>query len=493
MRGVRTAVYGGEALSGVVNIITRTPEKPLDFRGLVEVGQDEQHNVNVAMGSQQRWGSASISAASTDRGDQIDGSYYTSDQLNLGTDWQWSENGALSWRSRYLNDVRKAFPEQSGGDRYASLRDLEEVDSEESAHYAAVQQQFFPAWTSKLALGLFDREVEQDSPGIVPFTAVPPNRSGGEYSRKELQWTNTLGQPEKLWLNTGGVVSKEKGESRGDIAGMLDTSYQMDRENLAVFAEGNVVAAAGVTTQVSVRRDEPEFLTGETSGSIAVAMPVTSVLDISVDWGKGFKPPSFFALGHPLVGNPELKPERAETWDLRLSSTSDSLGMASLTYSDSRYEDLIDFDPALFTNINRSEVDIKSVEFIWAIAPVEPLNLSLGATWLDIDTNEEGVQLSGRPEKQLHLKADYAFAGNTSAELTWRYVGEQYDTSLRTGATVGETLQSHQVWDMNFKWQINSHWQARFALDNVLDEDYQEALGFTGYGRTLRLQFGFRT
>jgi len=36
-------------------------------------------------------------------------------------------------------------------------------------------------------------------------------------------------------------------------------------------------------------------------------------------WGKAFKLPSLYALGHPLVGNPDLVPERGESHELELS------------------------------------------------------------------------------------------------------------------------------------------------------------------------------
>ena len=36
-------------------------------------------------------------------------------------------------------------------------------------------------------------------------------------------------------------------------------------------------------------------------------------------WGKAFKLPSLYALGHPLVGNPDLVPERGESYEFELS------------------------------------------------------------------------------------------------------------------------------------------------------------------------------
>ena len=486
LRGVQTAVYGGDALAGVINIITSSPARPLEIHGSAEVGQDDQGNAHLGVGTKQDNLAASVVIATVDSGRQVEGSDYKNSQFNSAVTWDWHELGNLQWRLRYLDDKKEAFPEQSGGDRYAEIRELEVIEGEELANYLALSQSLTSIWRASLVYSSFNRKADQDSPGIAPFSSIPPNRSKSDYQRTEIQWMNVVGRPEDLWLNTGVAFTREDGDSVGDIAG-TNTSFALDRENAAVFVEGNY--AAGETfIKASLREDKPDGLSHETSGNISIARSLSDYFSIAADWGKGFKLPSFFALGHPLIGNPDLQPERATIWDIRLATVGKRWGRASLTYAESRYSDLIDFDSDLFTNVNRSKVDIQSLEFGWSVAPIEPVLLQISATWLDINTHVDDVLLSGRPEKQASIHMDYAITESQSFGVGLRYVGEQYDASLYTGETRTEILQSYNLLDANFRWQVDSAWLLRVAADNLLDEDYQEAIGFSAPGRHVRLQ-----
>ena len=39
---------------------------------------------------------------------------------------------------------------------------------------------------------------------------------------------------------------------------------------------------------------------------------------LKANYSQGFKPPSFFALGFPIGGNPDLKPEESTNYELTL-------------------------------------------------------------------------------------------------------------------------------------------------------------------------------
>ncbi len=81
-------------------------------------------------------------------------------------------------------------------------------------------------------------------------------------------------------------------------------------------------------------------------------------------WGKAFKLPSLYALGHPLVGNPDLVPERGESYELELSQDLlDGAARWSATWFDGEFRNAIDFDsgpPPML--VNRNRVDSQGVE-----------------------------------------------------------------------------------------------------------------------------------
>ena len=78
-------------------------------------------------------------------------------------------------------------------------------------------------------------------------------------------------------------------------------------------------------------------------------------------WGKAFKLPSLYALGHPLVGNPDLAPERGESQEIELSQQLlDGKARWSATWFDGEFRNAIDFDsgpPPMLVNRNRVDTD----------------------------------------------------------------------------------------------------------------------------------------
>lgn len=66
---------------------------------------------------------------------------------------------------------------------------------------------------------------------------------------------------------------------------------------------------------------------------------------MKASYGEGFKPPSFFALGHPLVGNPNLRPERSRKFEVGLAHGIDAEGTAvQVSAFRTEIEDLVDFN-----------------------------------------------------------------------------------------------------------------------------------------------------
>src|SRR6185295_18844813 len=122
----------------------------------------------------------------------------------------------------------------------------------------------------------------------------------------------------------------EQGTSDGqlDFGGgfLLPTSFALTRDSLAPFAELRAQTHFGLSAQAGLRVDDPDGYSAVTSPRLPAAWEIWndgSHDDVSVaaSWGKAFKLPSMYALGHPLVGNPDLQPERSESWELEFSQT----------------------------------------------------------------------------------------------------------------------------------------------------------------------------
>lgn len=493
IRGTQSAIYGGDALSGVINIITRRAETDaVNQNVFADIGEHSAYRVGYGIRAANDTLSGRVNISTVERGDEIKGSSYENNQVFAGLDWQVSDATHLSWQLRYLEDERHSYTEQSGGDVFAQNDDLELNTSKELSQNVSWQQKLHPLWQSRVDVNLFTRDSVMNSPGIVPFNAVPPNQADTEYTNNEIKWVNTIGTSNKFWLNAGLAFQSEEGTSIGSVFGFLDTSFVLDRQNKAAFIEANYHSENKFTTHLSVRYDDPEGMDTETSFNFGLAVPITNEVKASFNWGKGFKLPSFFALGHPLVGNADLKPERAKNSELRLSYENEKFGTASFALFDNHFSDLIDFDPNLFTNVNRALVDITGVEADWTFNSSETTRIKLFATFMDIDTHERGVVLSGRPKQQYGVNFNWKIRADTAVNLDVRHVGAQFDTSLYTGASVRETLESYELVDLNLTWDMSERISVLLGANNLLNKQYFEAIGFSSPGRSFHIKAAMR-
>lgn len=489
LRGTQSATYGGDALAGVINIITKTPQQgPAEQRAFLELGEDGAFNAGYGIGFSNGTVAAKANISTVDRGELTVGSEYENTQVVTSLAWQAAEGTRASWQFRWLDDEGYSFPEQSGGDKYALSDDLEFNSSEESSHRISWQQALMGGWQSELAFTLFSRDSVMGSPGVIPFDFVPPNNADTNYENTEFQWVNSVDITQEFSVNLGLVLQSEEGESMGTLAGVLDTSFTLDRDNKAAFIELAYEYENAFSTHLNVRRDDPDNLDAETSFNVGLTVPFAKNFKLSANVGEGFKLPSFFALGHPLVGNAELKPERAKTTEIGLSYRHDVFGLAAITWFENEFTDLVDFDAELFTNVNRAMVDTDGFEVSWSFNSSENTSIRLHATFTDVDTHNENVILSARPEQLYGAVFSLQVKDNLSTNIDFRHVSEQYDTSLYSGQSLRETLDAYDVVNANVIWHALDNVSLRLSLDNLLDETYFESIGFSSPGRNVRLK-----
>jgi vitamin B12 transporter len=491
VRGAQSALYGSDALAGVINIVTRRPTGGHQQQLSIEGGDDNYSDVRVS--AQGTIGTVEYVAelAQRDDGEPVDGSSRESDSVHFRLGWQPDDRHRIKASYRYLDGERASFPEQSGGSKYATSRELEESDYEDALFFVAWEAQFSELWRSEVSADYLDHSEDYGSPGIAPYFEVPPNAAETDFERKQLRWVNTLHYSDALQLGAGVDYRDEQGESVGflDFSGfLLATDFELDRATTGWFATVTALPIGELLLQGSARYDDPDEFDSETSLSLGARYQLLETVEVSANWGESFKLPSFFALGHALVGNPELQPELAESWDVSLAWQATHKVRLEATYFDNSYQDLIDFDDEAFINVNRKNIDTDGVEtqFQWGLS--EAFSLGGQATYTNIDVKGEDTVLTGRPEWTGGLIARWQITPQWSSSLDYRYTGEQWAVSRHSSIAVAEELDDFHRVDWVLGWQVNSSVQVLVSVDNLMDEDYQTAVGFPAPGRGARLQ-----
>jgi outer membrane cobalamin receptor len=250
----------------------------------------------------------------------------------------------------------------------------------------------------------------------------------------------------------------------------------------------NRVVADKLLLQGSIRYDDPQDFASNKTTQLGLRYQVNNHLNVFLNRGEGFKLPSFFALGHPLVGNPELQPETSITIETGLEWQSPQLS-ASFNYFNNEFRDLIDFDAELFTNVNRAKIDIKGVDghIEWQ-SPNKQWRINGQFNYNDI---ESANTLNGRPKVTVGSGLNYVQNTSLSYNLQALWVDERYATSLHTGEAVQQALDSYVRFDANVRYHYDKHWQAALNLSNLTDTDYQNDIGFAANGRAFYLNLNY--
>jgi vitamin B12 transporter len=489
IRGAQSSIYGSDALAGVIHIITMEPGNGSELNAFATIGSDDYLTFGASVsGTVDKLGYA-FKAQKKDAGEPLKGSTAENTDLLAKLNWQNDEH-ELDLSYRYFDGKKTTYPEQSGGPEFALSDDLDTSDYRDQHAAASWMWQVNSQWLSKVNTTWFNRKDDSNSPGIVPFNAVPANGAVSDFTRTSTTWVNTLGEQKVLWANIGLETKKEQGESDGylNIGFLLPTNFALSRRINSAFVNINAVVADNLLLQGSLRNDAPDGFASNQSSQLGLRYQLNANINVFLNRGEGFKLPSFFALGHPLVGNAELQPETSVTLETGLEWQSAQLN-ASVNYFDNEFRDLIDFDAELFTNVNRAKIDIKGIDghLTWQ---------SLDKQWqvngqFNYSDIESDNILNGRPKVTLGSSVNYVQNASLRYNLQALWVDERYATSLYTGEAVQQALDSYLRFDANVRYTYDQHWQASLNLTNLSDADYQNDIGFAANGRAFYLNLNY--
>ncbi len=487
VRGPMSAIYGSDALAGVINIISRDGSD--GSRIAAQIGGHGLKSATAVVGRQNGQWVGSIGGHVHEEDGDIEGSSYEDWGFHGSLNTQLGETGEVGIVLRHLDAKSMGFPEESGGPIYAVIRDVDRRKVQESHARVFASSSFGSKWQGLLSTSRYQRDEDYASPGIAPgvFNGVPPNSAKTKFSRDLLTLVISREFSESLSFVAGGEWQREDGQSIGvlDIGFPLPTDYQLKRDTVSVFSELSVELGQ-VVLQGSLRWDDPDEIAAETSAQIGAIFNLANELgSVLVNWGQAFKAPSFFALGHPIAGNPNLVSETSASVDVGYRRNLPSLrGMFELTVFHNKYKNLIDFDPILFMSVNRSEVVTQGVEASATLALGAAVQLRGHVTYLDSDIKDSSIPLRGRPHWRAGAIVEWAVNEQWRVVTSLLSLDEFYEVSIPTG---GLYLDGYARLDVAVKYQATERLGIGLAVDNLLNSDYQEAVGFPTAGTRVRV------
>ncbi len=212
--------------------------------------------------------------------------------------------------------------------------------------------------------------------------------------------------------------------------------------------------------------------------------------------GRGYTEPSLlenFAQDAYYVGNPKLKPEKTTMFDAGVvQELFNRRVRVEATYFRNSFRDLIVFDsssfPSTWSNVDRSQA--RGVETSGTVRVYKYVQLSANYTHMStriVATNSSnpytgvGQELPRRPKD-----AGSAWLSITPRRWSFmiggRAMGERQDSDYTFGITRNP---GYGTMFLSGSYQVSRHLSPYFRMDNVLDERYEEVLGYTALSRSV--------
>lgn len=485
VKGNQSALYGADAIGGVINIITRGSRHPLemDFHG--DFGEGGNRDLGASLGYRGKaWTS------------RFTGSWDEADPYDINTaDPETSVDGfkelSFANHSEWQLGERSKFKGQAS---YIS-RDQNGIDGGTTASPA-----------------VFDRS---NSTEVFSVSMGPDiHAASGNRTRASLQFSFYLDQyledqrlsneldqyqetrqrllhgsaqhdrllPARNLLSTGVEAFQEWIETERLEDG------QSDRERLGVFLQdqwehgdrGQFKLIGGL------RMDYDSQFGSHFTPKLSLRRDLTESLILRGGVGEGFRAPDFKelyvyfahpAVGYVVYGNPDLEPEVSRSANLGLEWRSNQGFWFSVNGFYHDFDNLIQglitdelvggLNKAVYVNVARAT--IRGAEATLRLRPLPPLECELSYAFLDSRDQDTGSILDGRPRHRGTVNLDYRFV-RLDADLSLRasLVGSRAFTEETSGV---ETTKAdpYALLDLRLRKSLGTHLGLSFGMNNVTD------------------------
>lgn len=491
--GGYSPVFGSEALAGVISITTLGVSDKNDASVVAELAEQNGHAESFHVSNTVAdIIDLSLAGAYRESDDVIEGDSLERKQIIFKAQPKYSDK--FDWAFSYFASDGDAtsFPEDSGGDQLAVIRTIEKRKFKQNNIAISGSYIVNKNWLISLIATQADHEEAINNPGIAAgkISGTPPILSDSDYQRRDISLTNSVSLMDAVSVGLGVEITREGGQfdSILDFGFPLPASFSLKRDTKAAFTEVSWEAYDNLKLVAGLRYDDAENISETTARFIAnYAQPATKRF-FSFQYSEGFKLPSFFALGHPLVGNLNLKPELSKnlSFDVR-QSFYDGAVTATVSVFRNEFKDLVDFDPILFTSVNRSSVKARGATVGLSLRPTPKLMINSHVTYTNHKT-DTGIKLRRRPEWTANASFNWQLQETLSLNVQGEFVGPFYDSSIPTGLI---KLDGYTDCDVVMKKLISHELNVSLIVNNVFNNGYQETVGFSNASRQLRLLASF--
>ena len=468
--GSQSAIYGSEAIAGVISITTvAAPEDfGTDVTVALEAGSYETFYGSVGIGTRFDRGTLTFSASRTvtdgfsaaeenDGNTEADGFNDTTltfggtldvtDAVTIGAD--------LFYQSSFSEFDAGAGPGGDDPNRY--------LDSERQGARAFVE----------IDGDLIDHEL---SYVFSETTRVDPGGFTSDFNgeRQELRYLGTVELDATSTLAVGLETVEEE---------ILTTTTAGSIETNAIFADYTRALSDDLDMAASLRYEDHSRFGTQTTGRIALAWRPDSDTVLRASVGTGFRAPSLFEL-FSSFGDPNLEPEESLSFEIGVERAF-AWGQLSAAAFYTEIDNLIEYETGPAPNFLGQYTQAvgttrtRGIELSGEVPLGNAFTLFGNYTYID-STLPDGTRERRVPEHNLLVGLGADFSNGWNGEFTVNHVSGRVE-----GFGTPAAMPDYTVAHMQISYDVTDRATAYLRVENLFDEEYQEVTGYATSDRAI--------
>lgn len=501
LRGPQSALYGNDAIGGVVAYQSTSGRDREGLSAFLEGGANNTINVASRAGfAGEGWDLAlSGVVVSTDgepnaRGGTRDigrESYTLSGKGSVDL----TDNFVLRTVARY-NSTEGRFNEQDfafGSPTFGLVIDSTGTGFENESFAGLIGASLDAldgAWTHDLSAQITDANRQTNQP-----TGIPSSTESDRFKASYVTAYDFGGSNHNITFAADYEVE--------GFNNVLTFDFRNEVENTGFVGEYRY-SGERFDASAAIRHDINDLFADATTFRIGAGFKVTDTTRLRAAAGSGVKNPTlnelFGFFDGLFIGNPDLQPEKSTSWEVGIDKTlADGNVTVSATYFSAELvnEIFTSFPPPTFTATpgNRdTESRQQGVEL--ALAAFLGSGFSFTGAYSFLDAEENGVEEVRRPDHLASAVLNWEAPNEAvSANLAVRYNGTATDLDFTTGffPAPQADLDSYTLVNFNARAKISSGISVFGRVENLLDERFEPVFTFVAPGRTavIGIEVGF--
>ena len=520
LRGAASAMWGADAMGGVIHIITKHGSGKPKFTGLAEGGNyatwklgggvsGSEGNLNYTINAS-HFSNVGVSAAATSMGGNPERDPYQNTTVQARTNYQATDNLDLDWTLRYNNG--QVGLDNCGGGTLATGYSCDNPYYWQNTNelYTRGQARLFlldRSWEQRMGINLTqtNRQTSYSDPTAaakLPTYSVQPFTSNGQQIKVE--WINFFHITDYDTI-TAGMDGKFNTMTTDNEAfnGSPQLSYGNSINNGGYYLQNELNWLDRLHTTLGGRIDNNSLFGTHLTWRANQIFDLPELDNrIKANVGTAFTPPSLCDMNTSCAQatSNNLQPETSLDWDAGIEQDLFDKDMKlGVLYFHNNFKNLIEFvanskAPFYGQLVNVSSATAQGIESFFEYKPYKSLSMRLNYTfdqtqgqWIGGSaTNEPLVR---RPKNKGNFDIDYHFTDKATAHVNVLVFGARTDTYFNqaTYKSVMTEASGYVLVNLSANYELSDEVTLFTRLDNVLNKQYQQVwgygtMGFTGIG-----------